>query len=194
MFSSHTHSLPITTGSGQTTTPYRSIYLYIRILPNCQIWPTQISPDEYSYSYNSLYRPELSGQSYTSPILRWTGNSPIWGHYYRTNYGFIYVWLPHTPDCSARLTNHIYHSKFSKLPRTYVPPQSLLGKDRTIDRMVDRYIVLKTSRKIYYNTRQIYSNTRQSSQTHTCDRKILDGSTPKIDQNAKLNLYINHSK
>jgi len=33
-------------------------------------------------------------------------------------------------------------------PRTHVPPQSLLDK-RTIDRMVDRYIVLKTSRKIY---------------------------------------------
>jgi len=37
---------------------------------------TQMSTQD---SYNSLYRLKLSGQSDTSPILRWTGNSPIWG-------------------------------------------------------------------------------------------------------------------
>jgi len=38
MFSSHTHSLPIPTGSGQTTTHYSSSYLCISKLPNYQIW------------------------------------------------------------------------------------------------------------------------------------------------------------
>ena len=37
---------------------------------------TQMSTQD---SYDSLYRLKLSGQSDTSPILRWTGNSPIWG-------------------------------------------------------------------------------------------------------------------
>jgi len=38
MFSTHTHSLPITTGSGQTTTHYSSSYLCISKLPDYQIW------------------------------------------------------------------------------------------------------------------------------------------------------------
>jgi len=53
--------------------------------------------------------------------------------------------------------------------------------------MVDRYIVLKLLEKsILENTKQFLANTARP----TCDRKIIkipDGSTPKIDQNAKLN-------
>ena len=48
-------------------------------LPNYQIRLTQISPPSHPDSYNTLYQDRLSSQSNTSPKLRWTGNSPIWG-------------------------------------------------------------------------------------------------------------------
>ena len=76
---------------------------------------TQMSNQD---SYNSLYRHKLPGQSDTSPILRWTGNSPIWGKITVLTRGFIYIWLPHThtADCSARTTKsttgesvYLYH-------------------------------------------------------------------------------------
>jgi len=75
----YTHSLPITTGSGQTNTHCYSSYLYIRKLPTVRFDLCKSHPMSNIYSYTSLCWPKVSSQSYTSPILRWTGNSPIWG-------------------------------------------------------------------------------------------------------------------
>ena len=73
------NSLPVTTGSDQTNTHCYSSYLYIRKLPTVRFELCKSQPMNNSYSYTSLCWPKLSSQSYTSPILRWTGNSPIWG-------------------------------------------------------------------------------------------------------------------
>jgi len=74
----HTHSLPITTGSGQTNIYCYSSYLYIRKLPTVRFDLCKSHPMSNIYSHTSLCWPKVSSQSYTSPILRWTGNSPIW--------------------------------------------------------------------------------------------------------------------
>ena len=75
----HTHSLPVTTGPGQTNIHCCSSYLYISKLPTVRFDLCKSHPMSINYSNNSLCWPKLSSQSYTSPILRWTGNSPIWG-------------------------------------------------------------------------------------------------------------------
>ena len=93
---------------------------------------------------------------------------------------------PHTANCSARTTNQIYDSKFGTTPYIRTAAKSAQQK-RTIDGMVDRYIVLKLLEKsIPEHTKQFLASTARP----TCDRKIIkipDESTPKIDQNAKLN-------
>jgi len=114
----HTHSLPITTGSGQTTTHYSSSYLCISKLPNYQIWLTQISPLSHPDSYNTLYQDKLSGQSNTSPKLRWTGNSPIWGKItVPTGVTSIYDYPTRTDLTYANLTTEssrlIQHSDYT---------------------------------------------------------------------------------
>ena len=136
MFAWHTHSLPITTGSGQTTTHYSSSYLCISKLPNYQIRSTQISPPSHPDLYNTLYQDKLSGQSNTSPKLRWTGNSPIWGKFtVPAGVSSIYDHPTHTDLAYANLT--------SKILQLYVPPQPHRSFQRTIDHIVDRYILLK---------------------------------------------------
>ena len=136
MFASHTHSLPITTGSGQTTTHYSSSYLCISKLPNYQIWPLQILPPSHPDSYNTLYQDTLSGQGNTSPKLKWTGNSPIRGKItIPTGVSSIYDHPTHTDLTYANLTSR-------NTPTLRTATTSLLV-ERTIDHMVDRYILLK---------------------------------------------------
>ena len=107
MFALHTHSLPITIGSGQTTTHYSSSYLCISTLPNYQIWPPQISQPSHPDSYNPLYQDKLPSQSKTSPKLRWTGNSPIWGKItVPTGVSSIYDHHTHTDLAYANLTTN----------------------------------------------------------------------------------------
>ena len=74
----HTHSLPITTGSGQTNTHCYNLmmmmmmnsYLYIRKLSTVRFDLCKSHPMSNKYSYTSLCWPKVSSQSYTSPILR----------------------------------------------------------------------------------------------------------------------------
>jgi len=54
----------------------------------------------------------------------------------------------HTADCPARIINQVHHRW--NFPNLRTVPTS--ATKRTIDRVVDRYIVLKISRKIYKNT------------------------------------------
>jgi len=118
MFALRTHSLPIATGSGQTTTHYSSSYLCISKLPNYQIWFTQISPLSHPDSYNTLYQDRLSGQSNTSPKLRWTGNSPIWGEItVPTGVSSTYMTTPHTQIWLSKSTST------NTVLQHYVPPQ-----------------------------------------------------------------------
>jgi len=143
-----------------------------------------------NYSYNSLYRHKLSGQSYTSPILRWTGNSPIWGKITVPTRGSSMYDSPphtHTTDCSARTTNQ------------NSPPANLVNYSNHTYRHNNRSEENDRphGRPLYspHTSRKIYSrNMRNNTVSHTCDRKvtkILDASTPKIDQHAKLNITVN---
>jgi len=63
------HSLPVTTGSGQTNIHCCSSYLYIRKLPTVRFDLCKSPPMSINYSDNSLCWPKSSSQSYTSPIL-----------------------------------------------------------------------------------------------------------------------------
>jgi len=88
----------------------------------------------------------------------------------------------HTANCSAKITNQIYDSKFGTT--SYIRTAATSAQQK---RTIDRYIVLKLLEKsIPEHTKQFLASTARP----TCDRKILkipDASTPKIDQNAKLN-------
>jgi len=58
MFPSHTHSLPITTGSGQTTPHYSSSYLFISKLPTIRFDYTNLTLshlDSYTHSTKINY-------------------------------------------------------------------------------------------------------------------------------------------
>ena len=117
-----THSLPITTRSGQTTTHYSSSYLCISKLPNYQIWPPQISQPSHPDSYNPLYQDKLPGQSNTSPKLRWTGNSPLWGKItVPTGVSSIYDYSTHT-DLAKQILQP--SPRLIQTPQLYVPPQT----------------------------------------------------------------------
>ena len=106
MFTSHTHSLPITTGSGQTTTHYSSSYLCISKLPNYQIWSMQIHHRVSQTYITHSTRINYPGQSITSPKLRWTGNFPIWGKItVPTGVSFIYDYPKHTDLAYANHTS-----------------------------------------------------------------------------------------
>jgi len=140
MFALHTHSLPITTGSGQTTTHYSSSYLCISKLPNYQIWLMQISPPNHRVTQTHIThstRINYPSQSNTSPKLRWTGNSPIWG---KTT----------VPTGVSSKYDHPTHTQIWPMQilrvqtlQLYVPPQPHRSFKRTIDHKVDRYILLK---------------------------------------------------
>jgi len=135
MFVSHTHSLPITTGSGQTTTHYSSSYLCISKLPDYQIWHAQISPRVTQTHITHSTRINYPGQSNTSPKLRWTGNSPIWGKItVPTGVSYTYDHPTHTQIWLRKS----YEYKYSTL-RTATT--SVLFQ-RMIDRMFDHYILL----------------------------------------------------
>jgi len=73
----HTHRLPVSREPGET---YTTVTALIYIQKNStNRFDLCKSPMSNRYSYASLCWPEVSSQSYTSPILRWTGNSLIWG-------------------------------------------------------------------------------------------------------------------
>jgi len=143
-------------------------------------------------SYNSLYRHKLSGQSSSSPILRWTGNSPIWGKItVPTRGSFMYDFPTHADLAYANLTQWV------QLLQPYVPTQHRSPK-WTIDRMADRYIVFEHLEKSSLeHTRTSYSRQflARTASSHTCHqpehRNILAKSMPKIDQHAKLNITVN---
>ena len=58
----HTHSLPVTTGSGQTNIHCCSSYLYIRKLPTVRFDLCKSYPMSINYSNNSLCWPKLDKQ------------------------------------------------------------------------------------------------------------------------------------
>ena len=93
----------------------------------------------------------------------------------------------HTADCSAIITEFTT-SESGTPPHSYKPTKRLLTRKRTIDHMVDRYILLKlleTSLPEY--TRNNYEPLQLGTHAKPEIRKILAKSLPKIDQNAKQN-------
>ena len=79
----------------------------------------------------------------------------------------------HTANCSARITEFTI-SEFGTPPHSYKPTQRLLTRKRTIDRMVDHYILL------WHLEKSSLEHTRNDTASYTCDRKvhnILDAST-----------------
>ena len=137
----HTHSLPITTGSGQTTTHYSSSYLCIS---NCPTIRFDLCKSHHRVTQTHIThstRINYPGQSNTntSPKLRWTGNSPIWGKItVPTGVSSIYDYPgTHTDLAYANLT-----SINTPTLQLYLPPQPHRSFKRTIDHMIDRYILL----------------------------------------------------
>jgi len=53
----------------------------------------------------------------------------------------------HTADYPAKITNQVHRSELVNYPNLRTVPTS--AAKRAIDRVVDRYIVLQISRKIY---------------------------------------------
>ena len=136
----HTHSLPITTGSGQTTTHYSSSYLCISKLPDYQIWHAQISPRVTQTHITHSTRINYPGQSNTSPKPRWTGNSPTWGKItVPTGVSFIYDHPTHTP-------HRFGYANLTTTPTLRTATNARLFK-RMIDRMFDHYILLSSVSK-----------------------------------------------
>jgi len=106
---------------------------------------TQMSNQD---SYNSLYRYKLSGQSDTSPILRWTSNSPIWGKItVPTRGSSIYDSPTHTDLAYANLAQRV------RLLQPYLQTQHRSPK-RTFNRMFDRYIDFEHLEKSNLETRE----------------------------------------
>ena len=115
---------------------------------NCQFDLRKSHSMSNNDSHNSLYRHKLSGQSYTPPILRRTGNSPIWDKItVPTRRSSMYDSPTHTADYPAKITNQVHRSELVNYPNLRTVPTS--AAKRAIDRVVDRYIVLQISRKIY---------------------------------------------
>jgi len=140
---------------------------------------TQMSNQD---SYNSLYRLKLSGQSDTSPILRWTGNSPIWGKITVPTRGSSTDDSPTHADLAyANLAKQV------RLLQSYLPTQHRSPK-RTINRMFDRYILL------WHLEKSSLEYTRTDTANYTCDRNvtdILESTTSKMDQHAKSHITVN---
>jgi len=118
-----THSLPITTGSGQTSTHYSISYLCISRLLIYQIWSMQILPPSHP-----------------------AGNSPIGGKItVPTGVSFIYDHPTTRTQPTVRLesiTEFTTVNPVQSLP--YVPTQRhrSFKRKRTIDHIVDHYIPL----------------------------------------------------
>jgi len=146
----HSHSLPVTTGSDQTNTHCYSSYLYIRKLPTVRFELCKSQPMNNSYSYTSLCWPKLSSQSYTSPILRWTGNSPIWGKITAQTMGSSIYESPTQPTVRLKSPTKFTATNWWNYPKLTFPYRR--ATKRTIDRVVDHYIVPKTSWNIYLDT------------------------------------------
>ena len=120
---------------------------------------TQMSNQD---SYNSLYRLKLSGQSDTSSILRWTGNSPIWGKITVPTRGSSTDDSPTHADLAyANLAKQV------RLLQSYLPTQHRSPK-RTINRMFDRYILL------WHLEKSSLEHTRTDTANYTCDRNLTD--------------------
>jgi len=135
---------------------------------------TQMSNQD---SYNSLYRLKLSGQSNTSPILRWTGNSPIWGKITVPTRGSSTDDSPTHADLAyANLVN-----KYDYSNPTY---QHNIAHPRENDQPHVRPHLEKSSLEY----------TRTDTANYTCDRNvtdILESTTSKMDQHAKSHITVN---
>ena len=187
MFTSHTHSLPITTGSGQTTRHYSSSYLCISKLPNYQIWLMQILPPSHPDSDNTLYQDKLSGQSNTSPKLRWTGNSPIWGKItVPTGVSYEYDHPTHTDLAYANLT-----SKNTPTLRTATTSPLVQENDRPHGWPL--YTPL-ASRKFHSRIYQSQYTNNTSDRTFAGILELPVYCPSKMDQSSKPNKRIHHSK
>jgi len=149
-------------------------------------------------SYNSLYWHKLSGQIYSSPIL---GEPAIPQSEAKLPYQLgvhLYMTPPTHTQPTVRLESPNSPPVNSVHSPPYVPTQRLLTRKRTIDRMVNRYIVfehlekssLEHTRTSY--SRQFLARTASSHTRHQPEhRNILAKSMPKIDQHAKLNITVN---
>jgi len=129
MFSSHTQSTYHNWIRSDYYTLSQILFIYKKTAPSVRFGLRKSHPMSNNYSYNSLYRHKLSGQSYTSPILRWTGNSPIWGTItVPTRGSSIYD----SPQPTVRLDSTTKYTTVNLvLPRTCVPSQSLLTRERS---------------------------------------------------------------
>ena len=119
-----------------------------------------------NYSYNSLCRHKLSGQSYTSPILRRTGNSPIWGKITVPIRGSSMYDSPTQP--TVRLESP---TKFTTGESVNHPKDMYRHNVRSQenDRPHGRPLYTpQTSRNVFQNTQETI--TSQYSQTHTCNQ------------------------
>jgi len=118
-------------------------------------------------THNSLYRLKLSGQSYTSPILRWTGNSPMWEKItVQTRGSSMYDFPTHTADCPARITNQVHHSELVNYPElTYRPNVCYKENDRPRGRPL--YSPQNFSKDLREHLRRFLD----SEARHTCRRK-----------------------
>jgi len=133
----HTHSLPVTTWSGQTSIHCGRSYLYIRKLPSIRFDLCKSHPMSINYSNNSLCWPKLSSQSYTSPILKWTGNSPIWGKITVQTRGSSIYESPTQPTIRIKSPTKFTAANWWNYPELTFPYRR--ATKRTIDRVVDHY-------------------------------------------------------